>query len=146
MKPTYLVILAALVVPQTALAIAKCVTPSGDVVFTDLDCPTGSKRAGNIQYKTPRSSGLRQGERDMLNRIEAREAERRADKRYERQRDERHRLTYGDRKRIRELEMEKRALSKSLTRGSKSYGQTSAIRTQIRGIDRQIEQTRAPKW
>lgn len=146
MRTIHLMILAALATPHAALAITKCVTPSGDVVFTDFDCPTGSSKAGNIQYQSPPSSGLRQGERDMLNRMEARDAERQADKRYERQRDERHRVTYGDRKRIRELKMEKSALSKSLTRGSKSYGETAAIRSQIRGIDRQIEQIHAPKW
>lgn len=67
-------------------------------------------------------------------------------KRYGRERDARHHVSHGDRLKIRELEMEKSSLSKSLTRGSKSYGQTSAIRSQIRGIDRQIEQLRAPKW
>ena len=146
MKTAHLLFAIAIATPQAAMAITKCVTPSGDVVFTDLDCPTGSTRAGEIQYKSPPSSGLREGERRALDRIDDREAEQRADKRYERQRDERHRVTYSDRKRIRELEMEKGALSKSLTRGSKSYGETSAIRSQIRGIDRQIEQIRAPKW
>jgi hypothetical protein len=82
----------------------------------------------------------------MLNRIEAREAEQRDAKRYERERKERYRLTFGDRKRIRELENRKRSLSNSLDRGSKTYGETSAIRSQIRGLDRQIEQIRAPKW
>lgn len=146
MKPVVLITLTALVLPQAVPAITKCVTPGGDMIFTDLDCPSGSRPAGKIEYESPPPSGLRQGEIDMLNQIEAREAERRADKRYERRRDERYRLTYSDEKRIRELEMEKRSLNKSLTSGSKSYGQTSAIRSQIQGIDRQIEQIRAPKW
>ena len=81
-----------------------------------------------------------------LEQIEAREAEDRAAKRYSRERDARHHVGHSDRLKIRELEMEKRALSKSLNRNGVSYGQASAVRSQIRGIDRQIEQLRAPKW
>ena len=146
MKFIHLIIVTVLAAPQVALAINKCVTPGGEFVFTDSDCPIGSSKAGQIQYKAPPSSGLRQGEIDALNRIEAREAERRADKRYERTHDARYHVGYSDQLKIRELEMEKSALNKSLTRGTKSYGQTSAIRSQIIGIGRQIEQLRAPKW
>ena len=134
------------ILPASSFAIQKCVTPSGDTIFTDLDCPAGSTPAGSITYESRPSSGLRQGEREMLERIEARKAEQRDAKRYSRERDARHNVGYGDRQKIRELEMEKSALNKSLTRGSKSYGETQAIRSQIIGIDRQIEQIRAPKW
>lgn len=141
-----LLCVATAIFPPTSFAIQKCVTPSGDTVFTDLECPSGSQPAGTVTYESRPSSGLRPGEREMLERIEAEEAEERDAKRYGRERDARHHVSYGDRLKIRELEMEKRSLNRELTRGKKSYGETAAIRTQIRGIDRQIEQLRLPKW
>lgn len=146
MKILNVLLLTTVTVPMPVLAVQKCVTPSGDTIFTDRGCPGGSQPAGTITYESRPSSGLRPGEQRMLRRIEAKEAEERDAKRYGRERDARHHVSHGDRLKIRELEMEKSSLSKSLTRGSKSYGQTSAIRSQIRGIDRQIEQLRAPKW
>jgi len=128
------------------LAATRCVTPSGDVIFTDVQCPIGSRPADSIVYGPPPASGLRAGEREMLERIEVREANERAAKRHAREREARHHVSYGDRLKIRELEMEKRALNKSLNRGSKSYGEAKTIRSSIRGIDRQIEQLRSPKW
>ena len=147
MKLSSLILFAALVAASPAsLAIAKCVTPSGDTIFTDHGCPAGSKPRETITYQSRPSTGLRAGERRMLNRIEAREANERAAKQYERERSSRHHVGYSDRKKIRELEMEKRTLSKSLSRGKKTYGQTTVIRSQIHGLNRQIEQLRAPKW
>lgn len=140
------VVALSLVVGSSGFAATRCVTPSGDVVFTDVQCPIGSQPAGTVSYESRPAGGLRPGEREMLERIEARESEARAVKRYARERDARHHVSYGDRLKIRELEMEKRALNKSLSRGGKSYGEAKAIRSAIYGIDRQIEQLRAPKW
>lgn len=146
MNPSLILLFLAVVAATSAQAATKCVTASGDTIFTDRGCPAGSTPAETIEYKTRPSSGLRPGERHMLNRIEDRETEDRAAKRYGRERDARHHVSFSDRQKIRELEIEKGRLSKSITRGSKSYDQTSAIRSQIRGIDRQIEQLRMPKW
>lgn len=140
-----LIALSSLAVPSVHAAI-RCVTPSGDVIFTDVQCPLGSRPAGRAVYDPEPATGLRAGERELLERIEARESDERAAKRYSRERDARHHVSYGDRLKIRELEMEKRALNKSLNRGSKSYGEAKTIRSSIRGIDRQIEQLRSPKW
>jgi len=130
----------------TAQAMTKCVDADGRVVYKSGNaCPPGYS-SGAIQSDTFSSSGLRDGERRMLDRIEAREAEEQYYKREARRFERRHTLTFGDRKRIRELEMEKGQLSKSLTKGSKSWSQNMGIREQIRGIDRQIEQIRSPKY
>ncbi len=135
-----------LVLPASSFAIDKCVTQSGDTIFTDHGCPSGTTPAGTMNYDYAAPSGLRPGERRMLDSIEAREDREREEKRYARERDARNYVGYSDRKEIKRLEMRKRQLSDSLSRGSKSYGQASAIRSEIRGIDRQIEQIRSPSW
>jgi len=145
----YLAIAATLaLLPVQALSMQKCVDDEGNITFTDGACPSGAAgKAYQPSNATMSSgSGLRPGERALLNDVRAKDAEDRYYKRKEYQHDRRHTLTFGDRKRIRELEMEKRSLSKSLTRGSKSWSQNISIRDQIRGIDRQIEQIRSPKY
>ncbi|HPE79636.1 MAG: hypothetical protein H6961_01355 [Chromatiaceae bacterium] len=90
--------------------------------------------------------GLRDGEREMLNRMNAKEDDNKAYKRYRYERDNANHIGYGDRKRIKDLEYRKRGLNVSLSKGKRTYGETAAIREQIRGIDRQIEQLSAPKY
>lgn len=89
--------------------------------------------------------GLRPGEREMLDRAYSRDADRSDYKRYRYARDNANHIGYSDRKRIRELEMDKSELNRQL-RNANSYGQRRAIESQIIGIDRQIEQISAPKY
>ncbi len=146
MKKCILLFSVFILTPSMSMAITKCISADGETIFTDSECPRGSNAVSAINYKPVEASGLRPGEKRALGDVEAKEAERRDAKRYERERDARYHISHEDRAKIRKLEIEKNRLSDSLNRGSKSYGETSAIRTQIRGIDRQIEQLRAPKW
>lgn len=91
------------------------------------------------------ADGLRPGERAMLDRIRQRESAERYQKQDSRDFDRRHTLTFSDRKRIRELEMEKRQLNDQLRRGG-SWSQNLSLERQIHDIDRQIEQIRSPKY
>ena len=151
MKMKSVIVLAVLgIAPPSALAISKCVTPSGDMIFTNTGCPSGSRSAGEMDYETSAtgggSDGLREGERAALERIREKEANDSAAKRSSRDRDARYQLSYSDQLKIRELEMDKRSLTQSLSWGKKSWAEASAIREEIRGINRQIEQLSAPKW
>lgn len=128
------------------MAITKCVTPSGDIIYNDTGCPAGSSRVEGVDYGTTSSSGLRPAERAMLDRIRDKEAADRDARDRDRERDARHHISYGDRKRLRSLEMRKGSLMDSLRRGNKSWKETMAIREEIRGINRQIEQIRSPRW
>jgi hypothetical protein len=46
MKTAQLLVFLILLIPHAVPAITKCVTPSGDIVFTDTDCPAGSSKGG----------------------------------------------------------------------------------------------------
>lgn len=89
--------------------------------------------------------GLRDGEREMLDRANARDAEQRDYKRYRYERDNANHVGYGDRNKIKNLEYRKRQLNDQLRKAS-SPSERYAIDSQIIGIDRQIEQINAPKW
>lgn len=140
------VVLATLVLTTTTQAggVYRC-EQDGHVTFSQVPCGPGGTPADFTPLSSG-GSGLRPGERALLNNVRSREAEERAYKRHRYEQDARHHVDYGDRLKIRELEMEKGALTKSLSRGSKSFGERRAIEARIIGIDRQIEQIRAPKW
>lgn len=137
-----------IIAASPAHALNKCVDADGNVTFTDSACAGGK----HGQYYTPppdaysSSSTLRPGEQRMLDRIREKEGKD-LDRKYEsRDFERRHRLTFGDRKRIRELEMKKGQLSRTLERGNKTWSQNMAIERQIHDIDQQIEQIRSPKY
>lgn len=89
--------------------------------------------------------GLREGEREMLDRIRSKDASRQDYRQYRYERDNANHTGYSDRKRIRELEMRKRELHGDLKR-AKSPSERWGIESQIIGIDRQIEQISAPRY
>lgn len=88
------------------------------------------------------ADGLREGEREMLERIRQKEADRYNHKRFEYDRDVEKHVGYSDRKKIRSLENRKHRLQDQLQRRKPTYGQASSIRAEIRGIDKQIMQIR----
>lgn len=89
--------------------------------------------------------GLRDGEREMLDRANARDAEQRDYKRYRYERDNANHVGYSDRNKIKNLEYRKRQLNDQL-RSAGTPSERYSIETQIIGIDRQIEQINAPRW
>lgn len=89
--------------------------------------------------------GLREGEREMLDRIRDKDAARQDYKQYRYERDNANHIGYSDRKRIRELEMKKSELNGQLRR-AKTPSERWGIESQIIGLDRQIEQISAPRY
>lgn len=92
------------------------------------------------------ADGLRDGEKAMLDRIYAKEAYQRDRKSAAREQSKRHTLSYGEQQQIKRLEQKRHSLSMDRQRGGKSWDENMALSDEIRGIDRQIEQIRAPKW
>ncbi len=147
MKTTPMIIIALAIASTPAQAIDKCTMPDGSVMFSDLGCPTDSKTAAEYTLKDNLStggSGLRPGEKYMLEGIKADEEYDRAARTYSRQKSSRHYINYGDRNKLRTLERKRDRLSKNLS--SRSYSDAIIRREQIRGINRQIDQIKRPKW
>lgn len=147
MKPRILLAVAAVALPLTTQAMNKCVDAKGQVTFSDEPCPSG---ATGTQYTPPEitttvGGGLREGEVQLYNQARQKDAQATNRKSLVWEEERRHRLSFDDRKRLRELDMRKRALTKSLSRGSKSWAEKMAISSEIKGIDREIEQIRSPK-
>lgn len=145
----YLAITATLaMLPMQALSMQKCVDDQGNITFTDDVCPPGTK--GKFYQPSNETlsigSGLRPGERALLRDVQAKQARELQRRNDAWEHEKRHRLTYSDRKRLRELEMKKGNLSWSLNHGSKSWSEKLAIQRQIQGIDRQIEKIQSPKY
>lgn len=130
-----------------AVAMLKCVDSAGNTTYTDASsCSAGSRPKVISDVNASSGSGLSLGERRMLEQINANEAR----QQYQRQRDwnyeRRHTLTFEDRNRIRELEMQKSDLRQQLRRNNGSWSQNLSTDDQIHAIDRQIQQIRAPKY
>jgi hypothetical protein len=142
MNRKILIALAFATLASPTYAMQKCTNAKGHVTFTDAEhCPPGTR--GDYyqppEVTTAHGGGLRPGERQLLEQARQQDARDYQAKRQAWQRDEQNRLSFSDRKRLRELQMERRQLSKSLQRGSKSWAEKMAISSQIRDIDRQIE-------
>ena len=117
----------------------------GHVTFSQTSCPgADTTERVEVDIDPVGTSGLREGERAMLDGVRAREAEDRAYKRSQYDRDVRYHLQPSERRKIKSLERERRALNDRL--GGASVGDGIAIRSQIRAIDNEIARIRAPKW
>jgi hypothetical protein len=144
MKHTLIAAIAITALSTSALAGSyyKC-TVNGKTVYSQTKCSSDASR----QYVPDSGTrGLRQGELDMLERIERQEAYQQDRKAAAREHSRRHTLSYGDQQRIKRLEMKRHSLSMERQRGGKSWDENLSLSDEIRGIDRQIEQIRAPKW
>lgn len=126
--------------------LTKCVAPDGSVTYSNRGCE-GNARVEPIEMEfSPSSGGLRPGEQRMLDRIESREAAQYDRKQFAREQERRNYIGYSDRQRLKELQSERRELTrKAQTRGI-SYSQAGVYREQIRAIDAEISRLQAPKW
>jgi hypothetical protein len=143
---TALIAIAALTIANSVLAgnIYRCEV-DGHTTFSQTPCPgADTTERVEVDIAPIGTSGLREGERRMLEGAEARDsaALERRNSAYDR--DARYNLQPSERRKIQSLERERRALNDRL--GSASVGDGIAIQAQIRAIDNEISRLRAPKW
>lgn len=133
--------------PAQAAQLMKCVAPDGSVTFTDRGCPnSANKEAVDVDIAPIGADGLRPGERRMLDRVEAREAEERFRKEEARDLERRHYNSYSERQRLKQLRSKRDDLARKADRPGLSYSQSRVIREEIRAIDAEMSRVQAPKW
>lgn len=146
MKPLKITVTLAALLAAGALPAAdiyRCEV-DGHVTFSQTPCGGGAQRI-EVDISPTGVDGLRPGERAMLDDVNARDEQDLGYKRYKADQYQRHHVGFSDRQRIKKLENDRRRLQESLDSGA-SVGKSWSVKTEIDGINRQIEQIRSPKW